>query len=370
MKERRLRWWHIGVTALVTLAVALGGACLAARLFLGDGGLSLVKGYAIAKTRFVGEWDETAAVDGALKGMVDGLGDRWSHYLTAEEYKAQNQRRSNTYVGVGITVTYGDERGLLIKEVRPDGPADRADVRVGELVTAVDGVSVAGEARYQGADAIGGEAGTGVTLTLLAEDGRSRDADLIRESLPAQPVHRELLDGGVGYVRLDNFYTGSAEKLEAAVADLRDQGAEKLVFDMRDNGGGFVDELTDMLDYLLPEGPIFRTHSKDGREEVVVSDADCVDLPMAVLVNENTYSAAEFFAAELREHGAVVVGTETSGKGYSQQALELPNGGALNLSTARYSTGNGVSLIGAGVTLDKTVTDPEEQLAAAIGLLG
>lgn len=146
------------------------------------------------------------------------------------------------------------------------------------------------------------------------------------------------------------------------------------MFDMRNNGGGYLHELTDMLDYLLPEGPIFITRDKAGNEDVTYSDASCVDLPMAVLVNANTYSAAEFFAAELQEQGAaVIVGEPTSGKGYSQQTFTLAYGGAVNISTAAYCTGSGTSLIGTGLTLDAEVYNTDDgtdaQLAAALELL-
>ena len=297
--------------------------------------------------------------------MVDGLGDRWSHYLTAEAYEAQNQRRTNTYIGVGITVGFEDERGMTILSVKKGSPAGEAGVEAGEIITAVDGTSVAGEARYDGSEAVMGEAGTPVALTLLAPGGTVREVTLLRGAVETDPVSSELLDGGVGYIKVENFYSNSAKRLREEVDALLDQGARALVFDMRDNGGGYVGELTDMLDRLLPEGPIFRTRSKGGPEEVVESDEEHVDVPMAVLVNANTYSAAELFAAELREAaGAPVVGEETSGKGYSQQAIALAGGGALNLSTAKYFTGEGVSLIGTGVTLDARVALSDQDAAA------
>ena len=147
-----------------------------------------------------------------------------------------------------------------------------------------------------------------------------------------------------------------------AARELEEQGARALIFDMRNNGGGYVGELTKMLDSLLPEGPIFRTRSKNGEEEVVESDGEHIALPMATLVNAGTYSAAEFFAAQLQESvGALIVGEATSGKGYSQQAIPLFNGGALNLSTGRYATGAGVSLIGTGVSLDAELSLTEEK---------
>ena len=194
-----------------------------------------------------------------------------------------------------------------------------------------------------------------------------------REAVATDPVSYEMLEDSVGYVKLANFYENSAQRLKEAVEDLQAQGARALVFDMRNNGGGYLTQLTEMLDFLLPEGPIFISRSRSGREEVIQSDAACVDLPMAVLVNEDTYSAAEFFAAQLQEDGAaVIVGVPTSGKGYSQQTFPLPHGGALNISTAAYFSGDGTSLFGTGLRLDAQVEQTEEgdaQLEAALALL-
>ncbi|MCD7927527.1 MAG: S41 family peptidase [Oscillospiraceae bacterium] len=157
--------------------------------------------------------------------------------------------------------------------------------------------------------------------------------------------------------------------------DLLSQGAASLIFDMRDNPGGYLSELLDLLDYLLPEGDIFQSGNSSGPTRVTTSDEDCVDVPMAVLVNGNTYSAAELFAAQLQESvGASIVGEATYGKGYSQQVFELLGGRALNLSTKTYYTGSGVSLIGTGVTLDVEVildkdAQEDNQLAAAVAVL-
>lgn len=344
---------------------------LVAFFLLGPQALTLLQGFGVIRTHFVGDYDPTTAVDSALGGMVDGLGDRWSHYLTAEEYAAQNQRRSNSYVGIGVTVGFDDPKGLEILSVREGSPAAGAALKAGEVITAVDGQSIAGEDRYQGDQAILGEEGTQVSLTVQFPDGAVQEISLTRAALETEPVSFELLDDGVGYVKLENFYSHSAEKLIAAVDSLMDQGAKALVFDMRDNGGGYVGELTDMLDRLLPEGVIFRTQSRNGPEEKVESDSRCVGVPMAVLVNADTYSAAEFFAAELQELAkAAVVGAETSGKGYSQQAIPLLGGGAMNLSTARYYTGNGISLIGTGVRLDaEVVLSKEKETALRAGTL-
>ena len=294
MKTKRFSVLQLILAVLLTAVVLTGGGLLALRAVVGQGGLALLEGLFLVHTRFVGDYDTAAVVDAALEGMVDGLGDRWSYYLTAEEYEAQNQRRKNQYVGIGVTVNYEREEGLLILEVTEGSPAAQAGLLAGELITAVDGQSLAGEARYDGADRIRGEAGSTLSLEVRAQTGQTRTVEVRRAALDSDPVEYELLEGQVGYVKLSNFYENSARRLEAAVTALQEQGARALVFDMRDNGGGYLTELTDMLDFLLNEGPIFISRDRQGHETVTESDADCVDLPMAVLVNANTYSAAEF----------------------------------------------------------------------------
>ena len=374
MRQKRFSLLQLLLAAALTAAVVLAGGALLLSQLMGSGGRSLVEALHLINTRFVGEYDEEAVIDGALEGMVNALGDRWSYTLTADELAAQNQRRTNQYVGIGVTVSYEREEGLEILEVAAGGPAEEAGLLAGEVITAVDGTSLAGEARYEGADLIQGEEGTAVTLEVLDASGGTRTVEVTRASIEADPVESEMLAGDVGYVALSNFYDNSAQRLEEAVTQLQEQGARALVFDMRDNGGGYLRELTDMLDFLLPEGPIFISRDRAGNEEITYSDAACVDLPMAVLVNANTYSAAEFFAAELQEQGAaVIVGEPTSGKGYSQQTFTLAYGGAVNISTAAYYTGSGTSLIGTGLSLDAEVADTggreDAQLEAALALL-
>ena len=373
MRTKRFSALHLIILLPVTMLLTAGVLLAVFYGIFGKEGLSLLEGLYLVNSRFVGEYDETQVVDSALSGMVDGLGDRWSYYLTEEEYEAQNQRRTNQYVGIGVTVNYESEDGLTIVEVTEGGPAEAAGLQSGEVVTAVDGFSLAGEARYEGAERIQGEEGTTVTLEVLGTDGETRTVEVTRASLDSDPVTAKMLEGNVGYVALANFYDHSADRLKEEVTRLQEEGAEALVFDMRNNGGGYLSELTEMLDFLLPEGPIFISRDRAGNEEVTQSDAACVDLPMVVLVNANTYSAAEFFAAELQEQGvAVIVGEPTSGKGYSQQTFALPHGGAMAISTGAYFTGSGTSLIGTGLTLDREVYLTDEgdaQLEAALDLL-
>ena len=178
MRQKRFSLFQLLLAAALTAAVVLAAGALAVNYLLGGaGGRSLVEAWHLINTRFVGEYDEEAVIDGALEGMVNALGDRWSYTLTADELSAQNQRRTNQYVGIGITVNYANEEGLEILEVAAGGPAEEAGLLPGEVITAVDGTSLAGEARYEGADLIQGEEGTTVTLEVLGADGGTRTVD-------------------------------------------------------------------------------------------------------------------------------------------------------------------------------------------------
>ncbi|MEG2097530.1 MAG: S41 family peptidase [Pseudoflavonifractor sp.] len=364
MREKRFGLLGMILSVLITLLLTLGAVVLAAWVFIGPAGLTLLEGLTLVNTRFVGEYEQTQVVDAAMSGMVAGLGDRWSYYLTPEEYAATNERRKNTYVGVGITISYEDPRGLLITQVLPESSAGKAGLQAGDVITHVAGSQITPDNQNEMVDLIRGEAGTEVELTYLRAGGGSVTTSLLRQEMETKPVEYSLLADKTGYVQIKNFYNRSAQDMKAAVEDLQKQGATRLVFDLRNNGGGYLSELTDMLDFLLPEGPIFRSQSRNGAEVVTNSDAACVDLPMAVLVNQNTYSAAEFFAAELREQGAgLIVGEQTSGKGYSQQTFALPGGGGMGISTAAYYTGAGESLIGKGLTLDREISLSEADAA-------
>lgn len=367
--RRRIRRIPRWLACLITGVVAILVTLAAVALLLGRDGLAVVQGWLLVRYAFVEtDVDLEAVSDGALDGMVSALGDRWSYYLDRESYQSTMERRSNQYVGVGITVTYEDERGLYVLAVSDGSPAETAGIQAGEIIAAVDGTDLAGEARYEGVDLISGQSGDQLILTVLDAQGESRDVTVTLAAIHVEVASGRMLDNGVGVVTLSNFNSDAAEEFRTVTDELVEQGATALVFDMRGNGGGYIDELTQILDYLLPEGVVFRSSPRWGRDYAYESDADCVDLPFAVLVDESTYSAAELFAAELRETtGAYIVGEVTSGKGYSQQTLPLLNGGAVGLSTAAYFTGSGVSLIGTGITPDEVIslTDEQEALRAA-----
>ena len=318
----------------------------------------------IIETYFIDDYDEDTLADGAASGMVDATGDEWSYYLSADEVAAYEESMANAYVGVGITITEDAEAGgMRVEEVVSGGPAEEAGIRVGDLLLAVEGEDVLPLGIDGTRNLVRGEEGTHVNMH-FSRNGSEYDVSVERRSIETPVVTGELLDGSIGYVKIDNFDDRSAAETIAFVQDLIGQGAEALLFDVRFNPGGYADELVKVLDYLLPEGDLFRSVDYAGREEVDTSDASCVELPMAVLVNEDSYSAAEFFAAALQEYEwATIVGSQTYGKGNFQTAFYLSDGSMVNLSIGKYYTPGGKSLSETGVTPDVVVDLDDEQYA-------
>ena len=318
----------------------------------------------IIETYFIDDYAEDTLADGAASGMVDATGDEWSYYLSADEVAAYEESMANAYVGVGITITEDAEAGgMRVEEVVSGGPAEEAGIRMGDLLLAVEGEDVLTLGIDGTRNLVRGEEGTHVNMH-FSRNGTEYDVSVERRSIETPVVTGELLDGSIGYVKIDNFDERSAAETIAFVKDLIGQGAEALLFDVRFNPGGYADELVKVLDYLLPEGDLFRSVDYAGCEEVDTSDASCVELPMAVLVNEDSYSAAEFFAAALQEYEwATIVGSQTYGKGNFQTAFYLSDGSMVNLSIGKYYTPGGKSLSETGVTPDVVVDLDDEQYA-------
>lgn len=350
------------ISSLLSVILGIGLSAGIFFLRMDKDARSMLQVVNIIRSQYVGDYDWHEVVDGSMDYMVSSLGDRWSYFLRADEYQHVLESRKNSYIGIGVTVSRGTEKGIEILNITPNSPAERAGMLVGDWIVAVDGLTVTEQNWRTCVEAIAGEEGSVVKLDIKSPSGSDKTMQVKREKIVSIPVVHEMLAGDVGYVKIRNFYSGSGSAMISAVDDLVQQGATALVFDLRNNPGGYVTELTKMLDHLLPEGVIFQSRTLEGEEQVYTSDAFKVDLPIAVLVNKDSYSAAEFFAAELRESaGAYISGELTSGKGFAQQLFPLQNGSAIGLSTSRYFTGKGVSLIGTGVKPDADLSLTEEQ---------
>ena len=309
---------------------------------------------------FIGEADPEAMADAAAAAMIDSLGDRWSYYMTAEEYAAYQEQMANAYVGIGITVTQAEDGYINVMKVEAGSPALEAGMAPGDLIIAVEGQDVMGQSLDDIKEKIRGEEGTQVNLTVRRGE-ETLELTITRRQIETIVASGRMLEGNVGLVQIVNFDDRCSSESIAIIEDLLAQGAEGLIFDVRYNPGGYKHELVKLLDYLLPEGPLFRSVDHTGAEAVDTSNADCLEIPMAVLINGDSYSAAEFFAAALSEYdAAVTVGEPTTGKGYFQSAFRLKDGSAAVISIGKYTTPNGISLADVGLTPDVTVDVDEE----------
>ena len=349
----------------VLVAALASAATLAVNVDQTPAGIQkLEQVHQLLSQKFIGETDETAMMDAAAEGMVASLNDRWSFYIPADEYGTYMEQMNNSYVGIGTTIQLTeDNTGILVIQVATGGPAEEAGVLVGDVLIAVNGENIVGLSTEEVKTKVVGDAGTFVTLTFLRA-GHEITLEVERRVVNTPVAVGEMLEGRVGLITIANFDARCSDETIAAMEDLLAQGARALIFDVRFNPGGYAHELVAVLDHILPEGDLFRTVDYLGKEAVDTSDANCIiGIPMAVLVNGDSYSAAEFFAAALREYGyAFVVGEPTVGKGYFQRTYELDDGSAVGLSVGKYFTPKGVSLAEEGgliPDIEVSVTEDE-----------
>ena len=318
------------------------------------------------ENKCIGEADKQKLMQGAIDGMVRNTGDRWSHYFDPESFRAYLESQDD-YIGIGVSVAI-DSMPLLIYEVMPNSPAQDVSLLEGDLITHIDGLAVAELGYDASVERLkNGDEYTTVALTIErpSEGGGSFTVEVMRRTIVRERVTAELLDAGdgkAGLVRISSFEDRVDEEFIEKVGALLEEGVTGLVFDVRNNPGGKLQVLERMLDYLLPEGDLITLKYKDGKVDVRASGPECVRLPMAVLINGDSVSAAEFFAACLREYDwAVVIGEKTGGKGYAQEHFRLSDGSGLYLSTSEYFTSKGASLAGVGLTPDVEIVLSEEE---------
>ena len=325
------------------------------------------------KDDYVGEADLEKVSDAAYVAMVSAIDDRWSYYMTAEQYTEYQKYQKNSYTGIGVSIEPDEASSLYrITTVLEDSPASRAGVAIGDLMLAIDGESLTGKSSTQVKELIAGKKDKSFELTLRAQDGSERTVEVSAALVYSKPVKYEMLEDGIGYVKIKNFESDSGEGIISAVDSLVAEGAKGIVFDVRNNPGGLLSELLKALDHILPEGELFVSVDENGNETVSSSDAACVKIPMTVLVNGNSYSAAEFFAAALSEYDwATLVGSHTTGKARSQFNIELTDGSAVHLSTNSYLTPKRVDLAATGgLAPDIDISLSEEDEAKLVsGLL-
>ncbi len=351
------------IGAFVIAGLAVGGVKLmggnADNVVSSDTLKKLTKIQRIVQEKFLYEEDGDAVQDGILKGYVDGLDDVYSVYYNEEETKALNESTSGEYEGVGAVLTEDATTGVVtIVEVYEDSPADKAGLKAEDILYKVDDTEVTGMDLTKVVSYIKGEQGTDVVLTVIRGD-QSEELKLTatRDKIEIHTVSYKMLEDNIGYIKVTEFDTVTSEQYKNALDDLENQGMERLIVDLRNNPGGNVSTVCDMLDQMLPEGLIVYTQDKDGNKNEATSDEENqFTKPLVVLMNGNSASASEIYAGAIQDYGiGKIVGTQSYGKGVVQQIFDLGDGTSLKITIADYYTPNGRNINGEGITPDVEV---------------
>lgn len=291
----------------------------------------------VVEEQYIDEVSRQTLGDYAAAAMVSGLADNWSYYMSADEYKTYQLNSANEYSGIGMSIMKQDDGSFQVVSVNADSPAGLAGLGAGDVITSVDGEDITNMSLDEARKLIRSKMNGKFTLGL----GRKNSIEVDCSSVYQSAVNYRLEKTEAGYVQILNFEAGSGDDAIAAVEDLLNQGAVALCIDLRGNPGGLDTECAKFLDYLLPNGTLFIETDKQGNEKVTTSDGMCIQLPMCVLVNAETFGEAEVCAAVLQEYQwATVLGEATTGKTRTQETIPLEDGSALRLSTGTYLTGN------------------------------
>ena len=314
---------------------------------------------ALVESLYYREVDEEALETAAIDGMLAALGDPYTFYYTDEAYAAMNEETTGQYVGVGMLVGEAADGDLRVLRVFRGSPAEKAGIEAGDALLAIDGASVGGDAPMSLSEAsalLKGDGETPVDVSVL-RGGETLCFTLARGEVSINYVEYSILEGEVGYLSIYQFSGDDVSGVEEAVSAFRQAGVTALVVDVRSNPGGLLDDVVKICDMLLPEGLIVYTEDRSGAREEYYADGEYWNVPMAVLVNGDSASASEIFAAAVQDTGrGVVVGEVTYGKGVVQTLYSFPEGDGVQLTTAVYYTPSGRSIHGQGVTPDIEVS--------------
>ena len=307
---------------------------------------------------YLGEVDNAEMAEGIYAGLVYGLGDVYSRYYTADEYAQETASTDGAYAGIGVSIQKNKNGGVQIAECYEGGPGAEAGLQTGDVITAINDTDVTDMELSDVVSMIRENKDKTVVLTVLRENedsSREISVDVTDVELPS--VSGEMIDESTGYIQITQFTGVTPQQYKDTFAELKDKGMERLVIDLRDNPGGLLTSVCDILREILPEGLIVYTEDKYGnREEETCDGKNKLDMPLAVLVNENSASASEIFAGAVQDHGVgTIVGTTTYGKGVVQELRQLSDGSAVKLTVSNYYTPNGNSINKVGIKPDVEV---------------
>lgn len=313
-------------------------------------------------TYYVEDYDKELAEELMYTGLVAGVGDPYTYYLSADSLAEQVEKNSGHFAGIGVEIYAGDDGYIVVSSVTPGGPAEAAGILAEDKITEVDGESITGKTAADVSALVKGKEGTDVTLTIFREStGEVLEKTVTRQDIQVQTVSWRMMDDNIGYISITNFRENTYNQFKEALDTLEAEGMEKLVLDLRNNTGGLVKSAHEIGEELLPEGIMVYTMDKEGNREDTLCDDVYNDVPMVVLVNGNSASAAEILAGAIQDTGrGELIGTTTFGKGLVQRLFTLPDGSGLNVTIQKYYTPNGTSIHGVGITPDYEVELPEE----------
>ncbi|WP_304507163.1 S41 family peptidase [Anaerotignum sp.] len=311
---------------------------------------------------YVDDYDKDMVKEGMYAGMLAGVGDRYTYYLTADYLKQYLRNNNGHFEGIGVKVYQTEDGEVTVYALMEGYPAERAGILEGDVITKIDGTDISGLTLNEIANKMRGPVGSTVDIEVSRQsDGSNQSFTLKREDIVEKSVEGRMLDDEKGYIRISGFKENTYDQFMEALNDLQSQGMKGLVLDLRNNPGGLVRIVYRIGDELLPEGVMVYTEDKNGKREELICDDKYLDIPMVVLVNGNSASASEIFAGAAKDTGAgTLVGTQTFGKGLVQRLFTLPDGSGLNITIQKYFTPNGTSIHGTGITPNDVVELPKE----------
>ncbi|MBR3882350.1 MAG: S41 family peptidase [Clostridia bacterium] len=314
---------------------------------------------------FIGEIDENKVLDETIKGYVNGLGDEYSEYLTVEDWEEFQTVALGNYVGIGIYMSTDKNDNVVVVEPIKESPAEKVGIKAGDVIVGVNDESVIGAGSEYVSNKIKGEEGTKVKVT-IERNGEYLDFDIERKAIKVYHVETEMLENNIGYISLATFDEGCAEEFKKEYLELKNEGAKKIIVDLRNNTGGLVEEALSLLDLFLPKNTttLVTVDSKGNKDYSKTKDPQLITEDVVVLVNEYSASASEIVAGALKDHKrAQVVGTKTYGKGVIQSVFMLEDGSALKLTVEEYFTPKEVKINKVGIEPNHTVElDIENQI--------
>lgn len=314
---------------------------------------------------YLGEVDNAEMAEGIYAGLVYGLGDVYSRYYTADEYAQETASTDGAYAGIGVSIQKNKNGGVQIAECYEGGPGAEAGLQTGDVITAINDTDVTDMELSDVVSLIRENKDKTIVLTVFREnEEKSREISVDVTDVELPSVFGEMLNKKTGYIQITQFTGVTPQQYKDMFAELKDKGMERLVIDLRDNPGGLLTSVCDILREILPEGLIVYTEDKYGnREEENCDGKHQLDMPLAVLVNENSASASEIFAGAVQDHEVgTIVGTTTYGKGVVQELRQLSDGSAVKLTVSNYYTPNGNSINKVGIKPDVEVKLASELL--------